>query len=164
MATMPRELRLSSAINTPSRCTAIRLVTMAGQTISVNEEANPEIEFARPRILSSARLLISGFLVGATKVSPNPNRPTKANKNTIRQPGPSTTSANPRTAQDTAKIKPMTAREELRRCRWTSRNTSIWVATMTAVLMVKDSAIAWSEMWAATEAKAAAPESKGPGR
>ena len=61
---------------------------MAGLTISANEAANPEIEFARPRILSSARTLISGFLVGATKVSPTPNRPVKANKITIRQPGP----------------------------------------------------------------------------
>ena len=31
----------------------------------------------------------------------------------------------------------MAARAELRRCRRTSRNTSIWMATMTAVSMVK---------------------------
>ena len=83
---------------------------MAGLTISAIELVKPEIEFARPRILSSARLLIRGFLVGATQVSPRPNRPTKANRITNRQPGPSTTSANPRNAQDTAQIKPTAAR------------------------------------------------------
>ncbi len=34
---------------------------------------------------------------------------------------------------------------------------------MTAVLMVKDSAITWSETWAATDAKAGTPESNDPG-
>ena len=96
-------------------------------------------------------------------VSPTAKRLTKANKITIRQPGPSTTSANPRSAQDAAQIRPMAARAELRRCRWTSRNTSIWMATMTAASMVNDSAIAWSEMWAASDANAGSPASNDPG-
>src|ERR1700738_3662674 len=95
MATVPRQQRHSRSIHMAPRCAASRLVTTAGLTISAIDWLKPEIECARPRILSSARLLISGFLVGATMVSPTAKRLTKANKITIRQPGPSTTAGNP---------------------------------------------------------------------
>jgi len=106
---------------------------MAGQAISANEVANPEIEFARPRICHRARLVDERIPRRSQDGLPTPNRPTKANKITIRQPGPSDDFGDPRSAQDTTKIKPTTARAELRRCRRTSRNTSIWMATMTPV-------------------------------
>src|SRR5438445_62424 len=57
ITTVPRQPRHSSAIHTAPRCAASRPVTTAGLTISATEWLNTEVEFARPRILSSAILL-----------------------------------------------------------------------------------------------------------
>src|SRR5260221_8188157 len=67
--------------------------------------------------------------------------------------------ASPKTAHDTAQIRPTSARAWLRRSRRTSRSTSSCVATIKAVLTVSDNATMCADMWASTVEQAGRPES-----
>lgn len=94
----------------------------------------------RPRIVLSVRRLTSGPVVGASTVSPSPKSAVKPNTKAARPMGAVGSAARPSTAQETARISPLTARALLPRARRTRRNTNSWASTMRAVLMVSDRA------------------------
>ena len=78
MPIVPKQRRHSSTIHTAAAPAAMKPVTMAGDAMKPNDMEKPVIEFARPRIRSSARLLSREPMVGEKKVSPRPNRAVKA--------------------------------------------------------------------------------------
>src|SRR5258708_39387591 len=78
MPMVPTQRRHSSTIHIAAVPDAMKPVTMAGDAMNPSEKEKPAIEFARPRIRSSARLLSREPMVGEKKVSPRPNRALKA--------------------------------------------------------------------------------------
>ena len=99
---VPTQKRHSSTIHIAAAPAAMKPVTMAGEAMKPSEKAKPEIEFARPRILSSARLLSRGPRVGAKKISPNPNRALKASTPATRAAGTLGSADSPNRAQAAA--------------------------------------------------------------
>src|SRR5439155_26519218 len=102
MPMVPTQKRYSSTIHIAAAPAAMKHDTMAGEAMKPSEKAKPEIEFARPRILSSARLLSRGPKVGAKKISPNPNRALKARTPATRASGTLGSADSPNRAQDAA--------------------------------------------------------------
>jgi hypothetical protein len=107
--------------------------------MNASDWPNPAIELARPRTPSAARLLTSGPMV-APGPFPPARTAVKPNTHAIRPAAVIGRAAGPSTAHETAKIKPVTASARLRRTRRTTLSTMSCVATMIAVLTVRDSA------------------------
>lgn len=78
MPVVPTQRMHSSTIHTAGASVAMKPVMMAGDAMKPSDMEKPEIEFAQPRILSSARLVSKEPIVGEKTVSPTPNRAVKA--------------------------------------------------------------------------------------
>src|SRR5262245_55613306 len=137
---VPIQPTQSKPIHTAATPAAIMPVQIAGDATNAIEYAIVARALARPLTRSLARLLTSGEVVGAIKVSPTANRPLNTSTAPIRSPAETGSADRPKTAQDAAQIRPMTDSARLRRSRLTRRSTNSWKATMTAVLSEIDSA------------------------
>ena len=137
---MPRQPAHSSAIQPAARPAEISPVASAGDTTNAIENVTVDIALARPRTRSPARLFTRGASVGASTVSPSPNRPANAKISAIRAPLAPGTADNPKIAQEALQIRPISASALLRRSDRTSRSMKICARTMTAVFTVSASA------------------------
>src|SRR5207237_8486616 len=99
---VPTQKRHTSTIHIAAAPAAMKPVTMAGEAMKPSEKAKPEIEFARPRILSSERLLSRGPRGGAKKTSPNPNKALKARTPATRDVVTRGSADRPHTAEEAA--------------------------------------------------------------
>src|SRR5690242_731198 len=77
-ATVARQPAHSRPIQTAAAPAAIRPVASAGQMMNARDWERAASELARPRSLSSVRRLTSGLTVGASTVSPSPNKCSEA--------------------------------------------------------------------------------------
>jgi hypothetical protein len=94
----------------------------------------------------------AGPVVGASTVSPSPKSAVKPNTKAAQPMGAVGSAARPSTAQETARISPLTARALLRRARRTRPSTNSWASTMRAVLMVSDRVTTRAGTCASTDA------------
>src|SRR5258708_14502187 len=129
MPMVPTQRRHSSTIHIAAVPDAMKPVTMAGDAMNPSEKEKPVIEFARPRIRSSARLLSREPMVGEKKVSPRPNRALKARTHATLAAGRGGGAASPNTAQEAAPITPINATATLLRRPPAGRNTRRSAAT-----------------------------------
>jgi hypothetical protein len=151
-ATVARQPAHSRPIQTAAAPTAIRPAASAGQMMNAGTGRRRRVSWPARGACRPPGRLTSGLTVGARTVSPSPNSAVKPNTKAIHPMAAAGSAARPNTAQETARISPLTASALLRRARRTQRSTNSWVTTMRAVLTVHDKATTRADTCASTDA------------